>query len=242
MRIDIPVYIKTGPRVEYKDGNAVIRNADGKPTWEYHGKNFNGIGIAACARSGTVYMSRVLRELGYDIGHEEMGKDGSVGYHLAVIKPKGCLHQVRHPLKQIASMHQHQSWGFMQHVVDIEGEGLLGCMQYWLRWNELIEEFAEWRYQLEQIPEIWHEFCDRIGHKRCPIPRVPRNTNSNKEALSLTDREQIEFSWEDLLNCDRQLTCDIIEMAKRYGYDTPEMDKVEYQNLQEPARAEVAPV
>jgi len=222
----IPVYIKTGPKVTYRDGHAEIRNPDGKVTWEYHGENFNGIGIAACARSGTVYMTEVLRRLGYDIGHEAMGRDGSVGYHLAVVKPSGCFHQVRNPLKQIASMHQHRSWGFMQHVIDIEGEGLLGCMQYWLGWNELIEEFAVWRYQIEQLKEVWPEFLERIGHKKCEIPNIPTNTNSNREALALTDREQIEFTWQDLFNCDSKLAMKIYNKAIEYGYSVPAMDKI----------------
>ena len=218
MRINIPVYIKTGPRVHIEDGKACVRNANGKIAWEYTGEKCDGISIAACARSATVYTTKLLRELGYDIGHEMMGKDGSVGYHLAVIKPKNCLHQVRNPIKQISSMYQHQSWGFMQQVVDINGTGLLGCMQYWLKWNELIEEFAVWRYQIEQLPDVWDEFCDRINHKKCKLPNIPKNTNSRKEALAAIDFTFKDFTWDDLYKEDRQLAQDISDKAVEYGY------------------------
>ena len=108
-------------------------------------------------------------------------------------------------------------------------------MTYWYEWNKLCEEFCVWRYQIEQLPDVWNEFLTRIGHNKCDIPNVPTNSNSYS-----TDKKEV--TWDDLFCKDRQLTQDIIEMANRYGYDTPEMYKVEYQNLGELETAQVVSV
>jgi len=128
VRIEIPVYSKCGPKVILGNGTAYVKGPTGKITWAYSGKNITGKGIfvCACARSGTKYIVEVLKRLGYDIGHERAGEDGSVGYHLAVIRPEKCLHQVRHPIKQISSMRTQQHWGFIDHVVTITNHGLWG--------------------------------------------------------------------------------------------------------------------
>jgi hypothetical protein len=234
LRIDVPVYIKTGPKLYYEDGDACLKNRDGVVTWRYSGKEHTGIGIAACARSGTVYMTKVLKELGYEIGHEQYGEDGSVGYHLVAIRPDNCFHQVRHPLGQISSMVAHQSWGFMNDVIDIEGHGLLGCMQYWLKWNELCEEFCVWRYRIEDLPDVWDEFLERIGHNSCPLPEVPTNTNTHEKYQDFK-----KHTWADLFNENGQLAHQIKEKSLVYGY-APEKDKASPPNLRELETAEVA--
>lgn len=223
MRIDIPVITRCGPAVQIEEDGAYVRNSNGRVSWEYKDVDVTGKGIfvAACARSGTVYTTEVLRKLGYKIGHEKSETDGSVGYHLVVIKPKNCFHQVRHPLKQISSMHDHQSWGFMNQVIETHGRGLLGCMQYWLKWNELIEEFAVWRYQLERFKEIWPEFLDRIGHKFEPLPKVPRDTNSREMSLACQCKEFSDFKWADLFGCNRELAYKIRGKSIYYGYESP---------------------
>ena len=234
MRIDIPVYGQMGGKLKYDSNRVIVVNEQDCITWSYKGKNHHGIGIAACARSATVYMTYLLRKLGYDVGHEVWGPDGSVGYHLVVVRPDNCLHQVRHPLKQITSMLTHRSWGFCNQVIDLSNRDLLGCMEYWFKWNQICEEFCVWRYQIEQLPDVWDEFLDKIGHSHCPLPDVPTNTNSHTADKQVT--------WNDLFNEEEALAKDIIGMANRYGYDTPEMDKVKYQNLRELETAEVASV
>jgi hypothetical protein len=116
------------------------------------------------------------------------------------------LHQVRHPLKQIASMLAHRAWGFADQAVTISDYELLGCMQYW----------------------------DRIGHEKCDIPDIPRDTNSNDKTKPL--------SWDDLFNMDEAYATRIVEMANRYGYSVPEMDKADCRNRGELETARVASV
>jgi hypothetical protein len=221
----------------YSGDDSIIKTTNADVQWTYRGAKHRGIGIVGCARSGTVYMTNVLRELGYKIGHEVMGEDGSVGYHLAVLKPNNCLHQVRHPIKQINSMFAHKAWGWCDRLIEVPDYGLLGCMQYWLMWNAMCEDFCVWRYQIEQLPEVWDEFLVRIGHNKCELPDLPTNTNTHRRK-----EDYVGFSWEDLIEKDKDLTVKIMKMAKRYGYDVPEMDKAEYQNLGELETAQVASV
>ena len=216
--IPIPVYTKTGPKIFCNNGNAYIKTREGVVTWVYKRENHGKIGVAACARSATLYTAKVLRSLGYDIGHEEWARDGSVGYHLAVIKPNNCFHQVRNPLDQISSMVEHGSWGFANDVIDVEGNGIIGCMQYWLKWNKSLESFCVWRYRIEDFPIVWDEFLDRIGHKKCDLPCISTDTNKRK-------KNSIHYSWADLFSKNRNLAQSILEKAKEYGYDVPEMGK-----------------
>ena len=232
MRVDLPVFGHSGGKLCYGEGDARLLDKTGNTTWFYHGKKHKGIGIVACARSATMYMVHVLREMGYDIGHEQMGEDGSVGYHLAVIRPDNCFHQVRHPLKQIQSMVAHRSWGFCDQVLDLPNLDLLGCMIYWLKWNKLCEEFCVWRYRIEDLPDVWDEFLGRIGHKPCPLPDVPTDTNKSKNLIH-------ELTWADLFNENRQLAQEIRDKAEEYGY-SPARDKEDSMNLGERETAQVA--
>ncbi len=227
MRIEIPVITRCGAPVKISKDGAYVENRRGESVWEYKGCEVTGKGIyvAACARSGTIYMTRVLEKLGYRIGHEKTDVDGSVGYHLAIIKPDNCFHQVRHPLKQISSMFDHQAWGFMNHVIECHGRGLLGCMQYWLKWNELLEEFCIWRYRLEDIANVWPEFLERIDHSFETLPDI-KERNSRETNLSCSCKKLTTFTWEQLSACNRELARKIYDKHLEYGY-SPARDREE---------------
>jgi hypothetical protein len=241
-RRDLPVYVRSNGfllgdkrELHYKDGDACLVDKDNNSIWKYCGKKHKGVGVVACIRSGTQYISRVMHKIGLNVGHERQAPDGSVGYHLMVIRPDNCFHQVRHPLKQISSNVAHNSWGFCDLIIDLPNAGLLGCMKYWYEWNLLCEEFCVWRYRIEEFPEVWDEFLERIGHEPCELPDTPTDTNKQPGEFK-------QYTWDDLFNEDKGLAEDIVKMAKRYGYDVPEMDKAKYQNLGELETAQVAPV
>ena len=224
MRIDIPIYCNDAARKDDKTIHLKCVNSN-----IYTGSIF----VACCPRSGSLYMTKVLTELGYDVGHEKQARDGTVGYNLVSARPKNCFHQVRHPLKQIASMRTLAKWDMTTTVMTRNPEDLTHRMAFWVTWNKICEEFCVWRYRIEQLPEVWGEFCERIGHESCEIPPVPTNTNSRKHD---------DLTWDDLFGENRELAQEIVGVAKRYGYDTPGMDKVECQNLRELETAEVASV
>ncbi len=239
MRIDIPVYSRMGPKVEPSQFGAEAKGPDGTVVWEYDGRMAIGKGIYICAaaRSGTMYMSKLLNELGYKIGHEIVKEDGCVGYPLVIIKPDNCFHQVRHPLKQIASMMAHKSWGFMEDVIDVPGRGLFGCMTYWLEWNKLCEEFCVWRFQIEQLPDIWDEFLEKIGHDKCDIPDVATDENSSKKSHYYEKFRYETLTWDDLFECNRDLAQKISEKGQEYGYESPARILTQPANLRDLVRA-----
>lgn len=85
-------------------------------------KNEHFLLITGCGRSGTTYISAVLQEFGLDVRHECYGADGICSWPMTVVDddlpwkwlPPGrnkdmkfthILHQVRHPLKVIASFY-----------------------------------------------------------------------------------------------------------------------------------------
>lgn len=210
MRIEIPTYGRMAGKLHYGNGNAYMKDKDGVIAWSYQGKDFIGINIGACPRSGTKYISVILSKIGFGIGHETMGPDGSVGYHLAIIKPEQCLHQVRHPLKQIASMLAHRKWGFIQQAIELPDVELHGCMKLWFEWNQKLEDFCVWRYRIEELSEVWEEFCERVGHDKCEMPDVRTDTNKNKNTKKLT--------WADLHECNGELARVIYLKAMQYGY------------------------
>lgn len=223
-RIPIPVIGQSGGSVHITKDGAYLKNSDGVITWSYSGNCVTGKGIfvAACARSGTLYTAKILTGLGYNIGHEITGPDGSVGYHLVIVKPKNCFHQVRHPIDQISSASTLSTWGIVEKIMDINPYTLLGRMQYWLVWNEMCEEFCIWRYRLEDLPNVWPEFLKRIGHKEVPIPDISTTTNSNK---SFARYEKV--TWADLFGENRILAQKIKDKAIEYGYTFPEMGQNE---------------
>jgi hypothetical protein len=208
----VPVRCGFGPKAVITNTGAHVKDGTGKITWVYNQKQVTGKGIyvCGCARSGTLYIVEVLKALGYEIGHEIADTDGSCGYHLVIVRPENCFHQVRHPLNQIASMGTQQHWGFADRHVEIHNHGILGCMQYWLAWNELCEEFCVWRYRIEDLP--WPEFLERIGHKQVLIPDISKTTNS---------RPHKELTWPDLFNTNRDLAKKIKDKTIEYGYSFP---------------------
>lgn len=211
-RIPIPVVCQTGGTVHIGNDGLYVRNVEGSVVWSYQGNDAD-IDIACCARSGSMYIVRVLDKIGYSIGHEVHGPDGSAGYHLAFAGPKNCLHQVRDPIEQISSTSTLSSWGFVPLVTDIDTQTLLGRMQYWLVWNEMCEKFCSWRYRIEDLPNVWPEFLEMIGHKQVPLPDVPTNVNSRKD-FSRYKR----VTWADLFNENAKLATKIRDKAEYYGY------------------------
>src|SRR6188472_3358246 len=114
--------------------------------------------ITGCGRSGTHFTARLLQEMGLDVGHETVGKDGAASWKHIVsgtfvyvgknrtqeIRDENftpILHQVRHPLKVIASMQTFSpsTWGFMAQFIslDLKTPVIARAMQGWVEWNRL---------------------------------------------------------------------------------------------------------
>lgn len=194
--------------------------------------------VTGTPRSGTHYTSAVLKEIGLKVRHEELDEDGTVSWkHIGSgffnvaerkrtteISDPGfthVIHQVRHPLKSISSMQTLRacSWDFMaRHVkIDLKASLPIKSMQAWVGWNGLIEERAQWRFRIEDIPDVFGELLERLGQKPCPLPNLDRQTRESR-----SDRYP-SLTWENLLHTDSDLATGVASLAVRYGYDVPDL-------------------
>lgn len=186
-------------------------------------------------RSGTHFTARMLREMGYVTSIEGRWMSG---YTRLVSSWKHVqpgmfrnrfyarnlrqdfatiLHQVRHPLDVIASSTTlvDRTVDHIKKYVDIPeptvnyDQPITLCMRSWVGWNRLIETRASWRFQLEQLDDIFPEFCQHVGIPEQASPGMgARNTRSHRN-----------LTWADLEAADAQLAGEVREMARRYGYE-----------------------
>jgi len=222
--------------------------------------------VSSVGRSGTKYAAFLLQSLGVDVGHESAGADGIVSWYLgadADSVPHGppsaefvfghVFHQVRHPLRVIPSLMslRSETWSFVaRHTSCAPDDALpVRCAKLWLEWNELVEGRAEWRYRLEQLPDVFEEFCARFGvpSDRRALAELPRDINTRPPHLEswlfrLETRDYLRRSWAgarlrrlllalggasrkpvltwgQLDDVDRRLSRMIRAKARDYGYD-----------------------
>jgi len=192
--------------------------------------------ITAVGRSGTHYTARLLQAMGLDVPHEAVGRDGAASWkHITtgrfVVKKRGkrpretfidgsgfttILHQTRHPLKVIASMQtfSEPTWQYMAQftTLTLDQPVLKRAMLGYLQWNRLIEARADWRFQIEQLPDVFDEFCRRAGLEPRPLPDLPREARDSR-----TERYR-PLQWADLQRQDPDLTTGLRQMARIYGY------------------------
>lgn len=158
---------------------------------------------------------------------------------IPVIDFTHIIHQVRHPLAVIASSQtfSESTWAYMEQRLGLPplparkwpspGSGPFSIrdkrrpalirrgMRTWLGWNGLIESRAEWRFQIERLDELFPELLTRIGLPPRPVPDVPRSRQDSRR-----DRKgHRPVSCDDLYAADATLAEQLVEMARRYGYD-----------------------
>lgn len=201
--------------------------------------------ITGCGRSGTNYVANLLDSMGLPFSHEGFPKKGISSWPLAVRSDaempwwmfcrhgeftfKPVLHQVRHPLAVIASTQTFagSSWDYIKKHIPVKDEDslLLKCMKYWYYWNLEAEKFSEWTYQLESFPEVFPEFCKRIGHpeliqKKDKLQQMAKNVNTRagrpEKSPSMLPRKEV--TWARLEKEDKELCGKIRLLAEKYGY------------------------
>lgn len=199
---------------------------------KFYKKKERDLLIIGCARSGTTYITKVLQNCGYKIGHEHFKHDGACSWEMVVDTKKvpwgkgrngrrfgHIFHQVRQPLKVISSLYATEppkSWKFiLKHIPEIHENDthLVKCAKYWYYWNLKAEKQAEWTYRIEDIDLIWSEFERRCERKldRTEFPSIPRDVN--------TRGPHRDFTWEDLQReLDPDFFLKIQDLAQRYGY------------------------
>lgn len=89
------------------------------------------------------------------------------------------------------------------------------AMRCYLYWNKLIENQSDWRFQVENLNDVWSELLERIGADYKPMPELSRSAKDSR-----VDRQSYRsLSVSDLRNANCDLCNQIIDMASRYGYN-----------------------
>lgn len=199
--------------------------------------------ITGCARSGTKYIAQLLQNLGLDIQHEKMGRDGISSWWFA---PKSHLrskfsfdkvfHQVRHPLHQIKSCYQLGDrsgvmWRFIRDHAPISSKEskLLQCAKYYYYWNTNIEKEAEFIFKIEEIDKVFKKLCKLSGikHDKEILKSTPRNVNrsfpKSHNLLTLnniiTHDKNKALTWEELKSEIGDEWCNKVRtLASKYSY------------------------
>ena len=201
--------------------------------------------IIGCGRSGTKYISNLLRVSNLDVGHEVFGKDGVVswemtpddgGFSCGIRKEKGkenkcdfnvIIHQVRDPLKQIRSFLT-VSRGKMENGIRSPWWDYIGLYTSVIptlgpTLHNCMKYYYEWNKIAENRAD-WRfriENIDKVYDKLC----YKLNITPNFEILSnlsrtLNERRKVGnlLTWDDLYNEDDKLCEKIHFMANMYGY------------------------
>jgi hypothetical protein len=212
--------------------------------------------IIGCGRSGTLYSAEVFRALGLNILHErdvvanqECGRDGYASWFLTVEDPQppfgpnavGCefqyiLHQVRDPLKVIASFAQfilqkgQKSPAFLEkHVPDfLEGMDnpdlslkeklILQSSRYWYHWNLLAEEKASGTIQIEKLELLLPRLSADLGLAYKPEFIADVSKETNQRGIYLVDQPWV-INWKEIEKLDHRLYDQIRNLAVHYGYE-----------------------
>jgi len=181
--------------------------------------------ITGHPRSGTGYISHVLSKLGLDVKHEDWGADGvsSYAHLLSPEKFSTIAHQTRHPLdvfKSVKTLSKYNSKHY-ERTCHLVGEDpmippekpLIRIMWTWINWCKEADRVSSYRYQIEQLDEIYPDLYEALGIEADYLPESD-DRNSRKD-----DPDYIEkITWDDLFKLDKQLAKQVKDLAKKYGY------------------------
>jgi hypothetical protein len=196
------------------------------------------IGVTGCPRSGTVYISKVIKALGCNIGHEEIGPDGIVSAFIAVDaketsagpgwlsipyrKNMLVVHQVRNPIDCIRSMQcleLSMDW-MSQYIYIPSNAGIVEKLaRYWIYWNIYAEQRSTWTYRIEALPEIFETWCKvlRLPHKPEVLGKISTKTNTKHRGKK--NNEYRELSLGEIIEESGEMWTLIKMQARKYGYE-----------------------
>lgn len=216
--------------------------------------------ITGCGRSGTLYAARLWQSLGLDIRHERpvppdgmIGADGIASWFMAADDPHPpsgpsaldyrfdvVIHQVRHPLKVIASMAQYilrngkRAPGFIerhlpetrltpdeQNGLNLEQRLILRASRYWYYWNLLAAAKADRTIQIEELEANLPDLCDLVGIPYRPTVAERISKEINARHYHIADEPWV-VEWSQIRRLDTKIYRSIKDLAATYGYDRQE--------------------
>jgi 8-oxo-dGTP diphosphatase len=253
----------TGEQLAEKDRDDLMQAAKG-----YVGdavKRQSPFLITGTPRSGTQYATEVFKRAfakhETDVCHEAVGAIATVSWcHVnpATLRRywdqragdrtgqyvydcpewSDIVHQVRHPLKVIASMPtiaeaftKNGGWDAAQSALVTEQRKIIGYegdsvnwpadltsiaayAAFVWRWNRYVEAFASYRYRVEDLHNgengVWPELLAHLGLESVPFPSGPLHRDSRPHDV---------VTWDDVLTHAPDYYEPLREMATEYGYD-----------------------
>lgn len=212
--------------------------------------------ITGCGRSGTLYAAQLWQSLGLDIRHERpvppngvMGADGAASWFMAADDPEPpsgpsiinytfdvVIHQVRHPLKVIAStaqfilQHGKRAPTYIErHVpetklspeeqqrLDFKQQLILKASRYWYHWNVMAEAKADKIVRVEDLKLELPGLCDLVGipYQRGVLESVPKDMNARRYHVPDTPWE---VTWGDIKRLDPTIYENTKHLSVKYGY------------------------
>lgn len=179
--------------------------------------------VTGCPRSGTRYTAAMFCRHGVRIGHERVYAHGTSDWRLAPVahRAKISIHQVRDPLKVIASLQtiKAASMQLAAKFVELDAEdtkskpySLITCAKMWLHWTELAQENCEFWHRVENIQQAWPKL-QRI------IPSLlPWQNDLVLDDWEYNRRDNDHVAaWDDILSLGK-LGEMIRRKARFYGY------------------------
>jgi hypothetical protein len=212
--------------------------------------------ITGCGRSGTLYAAGLWQSLGLDIRHERpvppngvIGADGAASWFMAADDPEPpsgpsvldyqfdvVIHQVRHPLKVIASMAQfilrqgkHAPAYIERNVPETKlgpaeqkyleprQQLILKASRYWYHWNLLAEAKADKTIKVEDLNEVLPDLCDLVGIPYRPDVLESIAKDINARHFHIPDKPWV-VEWEEIKQLDPNIHANIKNLAETYGY------------------------
>jgi hypothetical protein len=181
-----------------------------------------------------------------------MGADGMASWFMAADDPEPpsgpsvldytfdvVIHQVRHPLKVIASMaqfilqHGKRAPGYIErHVpdmklspeeqnhLDFKSQLILKASRYWYHWNLMAEARADIVVSVENLDKELPDLCDLVGvpYRPSALDGVPKNINARGQHVP---GELWEVTWGEIKRLDPEIYRRIEDLAVKYGYRGP---------------------
>ncbi len=144
--------------------------------------------IVGTGRSGSGFISKVLRAAGVDCGHEEWWGPGNAPVFpgSTVTRPgwpcRGCTTSTdrcctRSAIPSTSSArwwasacsriptHQTFRWFMYAHVPGLTGDDVQDAMRWYVEWNRRCEAHADWRYRVEDVDaDLLVRITEHVGH------------------------------------------------------------------------------
>jgi hypothetical protein len=193
--------------------------------------------IVGTGRSGTRYISRLLRAVGIKCGHENwwslkeepttrLHGDASWVATFRLTEYSGQIfHQIRDPLLVVNSLvrgRDELAPGSITHAlrsqwVEITGDRVRDALEIVSTWVSEAERVAHWSWRLEDVDaKLLVEISNRVG-KPVRLERAERAIDTVSTSTNLhTQPDAPAIQWDDIPESEHKAR--VLEIARRYNY------------------------